>query len=131
MQQVCSNLRCSAVITVPEGQEVPLFDRKSICEKCYGKPICAKCDRVLHTPVPIIPITQIVSYLYDDSEEEIIHTYLPRPKPGYAIRPIQVHDGVGGMWSEYVSCRVEPEKSSTDGKLVKRIKKLFSTQRGS
>ncbi|KAG1873919.1 hypothetical protein F4604DRAFT_1681099 [Suillus subluteus] len=132
MEQVCSNLRCSAVIAIPEGQEVALFDRKSVCEKCYGKPICAKCDRLLHAPVPIVPARQIVPYLYDEAEEEVIRTYLPRPKRGYAIRRVQEPDREGDMRDEYVSRRVEPEKSTTDVKLVKRVKKLFhSTQRGS
>ncbi|KAG1809117.1 uncharacterized protein BJ212DRAFT_1302685 [Suillus subaureus] len=119
MEQVCSNLRCSAVIAVPEGQEGALFDRKSVCEKCYGKPICAKCDRLLHCAC-------------EDSEEEVIHMYLPRPKPGYTIRRVQVPDGEGGVRDEYVSRRVESEKSSSDVKLMKGVKKLFHfTQRGS
>lgn len=131
MEQVCSNLKCSAVIPIPEGQEVAMFDRKSICEKCYGKPICAKCDRLLHAPLPIIPARQIVP-VYEEPEAcriEVIHTYLPRPKPGYAIRRVQVPDGEGGMRYEYISRRVERH---THAKLVNRVKKLFHfTQRGS
>ncbi|KAG1809118.1 uncharacterized protein BJ212DRAFT_1302686 [Suillus subaureus] len=128
MEQVCSNLRCSAVIVIPEGQEVALFDRKSVCEKCYGKPICTKCDPS--------PADASSDYAHKtncaNSEEDIIHTYLPKPKPGYAIRHVQVPDGEGGMRDEYVSRRVESEKSSTDFKLMKGIKKLFHfTQRAS
>lgn len=132
MEQVCSILRCSAVIAIPEGQEVALFNCKSVCEKCYSRPICAKCDRLLHAPIPTIPAKQVVPYTYEELEEQVIHTYLPRPKPGYAIRCVEVPDGKGGMRSEYVSRRVEPEKSGTDIKLVKRVKKLFhSAQRSS
>lgn len=52
-----------------------------------------------------------------------IHTYLPRPKPGYAIRRVQVPDGEGGMQYEYISCRV---KQRTHAKLVKRVKTFFN-----
>ncbi|KAG2050535.1 hypothetical protein BDR06DRAFT_1023219 [Suillus hirtellus] len=108
-----------------------MFDRKSICEKCYGKPICAKCDRLLHAPLLIIPARQIAP-VYEEPEAcqiEAIHTYLPRPKPGYAIRRVQVPDGEGGMRYEYISCRVERH---TRTKLVNRVKKLFHfTQWGS
>ncbi|KAG2344859.1 hypothetical protein BDR05DRAFT_961273 [Suillus weaverae] len=133
MAQVCSILKCSAVIAIPEGQEVAMFDNKTVCEKCYGKPLCAKCDRLLHAPLPPIPTRQFMP-TYEGPEaynQEVIHTYLPRPKPGYAIRRVQVPDGEGGMRSEYISRRIKPEKRRTvHAKLLKRVKKFF-TQRGS
>ncbi|KAG2356645.1 hypothetical protein BDR07DRAFT_1491679 [Suillus spraguei] len=125
MQQVCSNLRCSAIIAIPEGQEATVFDRKSVCEKCYGKPLCAKCDRLLHTPVPTIPARHIKPKAYEEPEEELIYTYLPRPKPGRAIRRVEFSDGEGSMRSEYVSCRVEPEKKQNNAKLVQRVTKFL------
>ncbi|KAG2344837.1 hypothetical protein BDR05DRAFT_961240 [Suillus weaverae] len=136
MAQVCSILKCSAVIPIPECQEVAMFDNKTVCEKCYGKPLCAKCDRLLHAPLPPIPTRQIMPQTYEEPEaykQEVIHTYLPRPKPGYAIRRVQFADGEGRMRHEYISCRVKPEKRRTvHAKLLKCVKKLFHfTQRGS
>ncbi|KAG2753739.1 hypothetical protein P692DRAFT_20828727 [Suillus brevipes Sb2] len=134
MTQVCSILKCSAVITIQEGQEAAVFHDKTVCAKCYGKPICAKCDRVLHAQIPIIPITQIVPYTYEgpDYGAEVIHTYLPKPKPGYAIRREEFFDGDGNMRYEYVSHRVRPAKRRTHARLVKRVKRFFRfIQRGS
>ncbi|KIK40058.1 hypothetical protein CY34DRAFT_288211 [Suillus luteus UH-Slu-Lm8-n1] len=134
MTQVCSILRCSAVITNQEGQEAAVFHDKTVCPKCYGKPICAKCDRLLHAQIPTISVTRIVPYKYEgpDYGTEIIHTYLPKPKPGYAIRREEFFDGDGNMHYEYVSRRVQPAKRRTHTRLVKRVKKLFRfIQRGS
>ncbi|KAG1763953.1 hypothetical protein EDD22DRAFT_952010 [Suillus occidentalis] len=99
MTQVCSILRCSAVITNQEGQEAAVFHDKTVCPKCYGKPICAKCDRLLHAQIPTISVTRIVPYKYEgpDYGTGIIHTYLPKPKPGYAIRREEFFDGDGNM----------------------------------
>lgn len=133
MTQVCSILKCSAVITIQEGQEAVIHD-KTVCAKCYGKPICAKCDRVLHAQIPIIPVTQIVPYTYEgpDYGTEVIHTYLPKPKPGYVIRREEFFDGDGNMRYEYVSHRVRPAKRRTHARLVKRVKRFFRCiQRGS
>jgi hypothetical protein len=66
-------------------------------------------------------------YKYEgpDYRTEIIHTYLPKPKPGYAIRREEFFDGDGNMHYEYVSRRVQPAKRRTHTRLVKRVKKLF------
>ncbi|KIK37177.1 hypothetical protein CY34DRAFT_810619, partial [Suillus luteus UH-Slu-Lm8-n1] len=128
MTQVCSILKCSAVITIQEGQEAAVFHNKTVCEKCYGKPICANCDRVLHMQLPTISVTKIVPYEYEgpDYETELIYTYLPKPKPGYTIRREEVFDEQGNnILYEYVSRRVQPVKRRAHARLVKRVKKFF------
>ncbi|KAG1773266.1 hypothetical protein EV702DRAFT_1048348 [Suillus placidus] len=55
-------------------------------------------DFDLRAPLPTIPKKQIMPQTPEDLEaykEEVIHTYLPRPKPGYAIWRVQFADGEG------------------------------------
>jgi hypothetical protein len=77
-------------------------------------------------------IRDILQKAYKEPEAYQIYTYLPRPKPGYAIMRVQVPDGAGGMQYEYVSRLVEPEKMHTHAKLVKFVTNWFHfTQWGS
>ncbi|KAG1794552.1 uncharacterized protein HD556DRAFT_1442739 [Suillus plorans] len=110
----CSIRKCSAAISVQEGQEVKLFD---------GMPVCEKCDAFLHAPLPTFTRkTESVKKPYEESEaykKEVIHdgralldypAHLPFPKQGHGVRRIQVPDKEGGMRYKYITRRVESKK---------------------
>lgn len=115
MEQVCSLSKCSEVITIQEGQKVAMFN---------GKPICEKCDRFFHAPLPVFtkkpePAKQKPYEEPEAYKEEVIHdgralldypAHLPFPEPGCGVRRIQVPDEEGGMRYKFITRRVDPKK---------------------
>ncbi|KAG1751972.1 hypothetical protein EDD22DRAFT_1052849 [Suillus occidentalis] len=103
MGQVCS--KCHAKIAIQKGP-VAMFD---------GKPVCNKCDRRVHAPLPTITKkTEPEKKPYEEPEaykREFIHdgrefldcpAHLPPPKEGYGVRRIQVPDEKGIMRYQYI-----------------------------
>lgn len=98
-----------------QGQKVAMFN---------GKPICEKCDRFFHAPLPVFtkkpePAKQKPYEEPEAYKEEVIHdgralldypAHLPFPEPGCGVRRIQVPDEEGGMRYKFITRRVDPKK---------------------
>lgn len=105
--------KCHANIAIQEGQTVAMFN---------GKPVCEKCDRFLHAPLPTItkktepekrPYEEAEAYkrefIRDGQEFLDCPAHLPPPKQGYGVRRVQVLNEDGTVHHEYIRRLVAEE----------------------